>query len=135
MSTDRTATPSQPLNIAYAGIGLDVYWPQFPGLKEKLLADMAIVAGRLARPGVNVVNLGLVDTVDAAFEAGHACRRNEVDLIFLQPMIGKGVGSLPKIPQRDLVFESQPGDGAVYAPIALFVISFCAQNRDYPLVN
>ena len=39
------------LNIAYAGIGLDAYWPQFPGLKEKLEADMAVVAGKLARPG------------------------------------------------------------------------------------
>lgn len=29
------------LNIAYAGIGLDAYWPQVPGLKEKLEADMA----------------------------------------------------------------------------------------------
>jgi hypothetical protein len=29
------------LNIAYAGIGLDAYWPQVPGLKEKLGADMA----------------------------------------------------------------------------------------------
>jgi len=74
---------NQPLNIAYAGIGLDVYWPQFPGLKEKLEADMAIVAAKLARPGVNVVDLGLIDTVEASFEAGHACRRNEVDLIFL----------------------------------------------------
>jgi len=74
---------THPLNIAYAGIGLDTYWPQFPGLKEKLEADMAIVAGRLARPGVHVVNLGLIDTVEASVEAGHACRRNEVDLIFL----------------------------------------------------
>lgn len=74
---------SYPPTIAYAGIGLDTYWPQFPGLKEKLEADMAIVAGRLARPGLNIVNLGLIDTVEAAFEAGHTCRRNEADLIFL----------------------------------------------------
>jgi L-arabinose isomerase len=72
-----------PLNIAYAGIGLDVYWPQFPGLKEKLETDMAIVAGKLTRSDVNVVNLGLIDTVEASVEAGHVCRRNEVDLIFL----------------------------------------------------
>lgn len=71
------------LNIAYAGIGLDAYWPQFPGLKEKLEADMAFVAAKLARPGINLVELGLIDHVDAAYAAGHTCRRNEVDLIFL----------------------------------------------------
>ncbi len=74
---------SPALNIAYAGIGLDAYWPQFPGLKEKLEADMAVVAGKLARPGLQLVNLGLIDNVDAAYAAGHTCRRNEVDLIFL----------------------------------------------------
>jgi L-arabinose isomerase len=77
------STTHHPLNIAYAGIGLDAYWPQFPGLKEKLEADMAVVAARLARPGVNLVQLGLIDNVDASYEAGHVCRRNEVDLIFL----------------------------------------------------
>jgi len=29
------------LNIASTGIGLDAYWAQFPGLKEKLEAYMA----------------------------------------------------------------------------------------------
>ena len=71
------------LNIAYAGIGLDAYWPQFPGLREKLEADMAVVAEKLARPGLNLVQLGLIDHVDAAYAAGHICRRNEVDLIIL----------------------------------------------------
>jgi len=72
-----------PLAIAYAGIGLDTYWPQFPGLKEKLEADMAIVAEKLSRPDVRLVNLGLIDNPDASYDAGHVCRRNEVDLIFL----------------------------------------------------
>ena len=72
-----------PLNIAYAGIGLDAYWPQFPGLKEKLEADMAVVAAKLARPDLHLVQLGLIDNVDSAYAAGHICRREEVDLIFL----------------------------------------------------
>jgi L-arabinose isomerase len=37
----------------------------------------------LARDGVEIVDLGLVDTVPKAFEAGHAFRRGDVDLIFL----------------------------------------------------
>lgn len=74
---------SYPLNIAYAGIGLDTYWPQFPGLKEQLEADMSFVASKLARPDVEIVNLGLIDSVETSIEAGHACRRSEVDLIFI----------------------------------------------------
>ena len=72
-----------PTRIGLFGIGLDTYWPQFPGLKERLEGFLAIVDSQLARPGVEVVNLGLVDTVPKAFEAGHAFRRADVDLIFL----------------------------------------------------
>ena len=38
---------------------------------------------KLARPGVEVVNLGLIDSPSKAFEAGHRFRRADVDLIFL----------------------------------------------------
>ncbi len=39
---------------------------------------------RLRRPGVEVVNLGLIDTPAKALEAGHRFRREDVDLLFLQ---------------------------------------------------
>jgi L-arabinose isomerase len=41
------------------------------------------VASQLARPGVEVVNLGLIDSPPKAMEAGHRFRREDVDLIFL----------------------------------------------------
>lgn len=69
--------------IGLFGIGLDAYWPQFSGLKERLEGYLSIVHSKLARDGVEIVNLGLVDTVPKAFEAGHAFRRSDVDLIFL----------------------------------------------------
>lgn len=69
--------------IGLFGIGLDTYWPQFPGLKERLESYLATVHSKLARDGVEIVNLGLVDTVPKAFDAGHAFRRADVDLIFL----------------------------------------------------
>ncbi len=69
--------------IGLFGIGLDTYWPQFPGLKERLEAYLATVHSKLARDGVEIVDLGLVDTVPKAFAAGHAFRREDVDLIFL----------------------------------------------------
>ena len=69
--------------IGLFGIGLDAYWPQFAGLKERLEGYLETVRGRLERPGVEVVNLGLVDTPQKAMEAGHRFRQADVDLIFL----------------------------------------------------
>ncbi|HRI82872.1 MAG TPA: arabinose isomerase [Opitutaceae bacterium] len=72
-----------PLRIGLFGIGLDAYWPQFAGLKERLEGYVGRVAAKLARPGVEIVNLGLVDNPDRAYTAGHEFRRADVDIIFL----------------------------------------------------
>jgi L-arabinose isomerase len=72
-----------PLRIGLFGVGLDTYWPQFAGLKERLEGYLQRVAQKLAAPGVEVVNLGLVDTPENAIGAGHEFRRADVDLIFL----------------------------------------------------
>jgi len=69
--------------IGLFGIGLDTYWPQFDGLQARLEKYVAQVAGRLARPGIEIVNLGLIDSVPKAFAAGHRFRREDVDLIFV----------------------------------------------------
>lgn len=72
-----------PLRIGLFGIGLKAYWPQFEGLKERLEAFVAKVAGKLERPDVEVVNLGLIDSPEKAMCAGHDFRRADVDIIFL----------------------------------------------------
>src|SRR5688572_9454159 len=79
--SSRMTTPV--LRVGLFGIGLDAYWPQFAGLKERLAGYVERVAGKLARPGVEIVNLGLVDTPDRARAAGREFRRQDVDLIFL----------------------------------------------------
>jgi L-arabinose isomerase len=71
------------LKIGLFGIGLDTYWAQFAGLEERLKGYTQLVAGKLAKPGVQVVNLGLIDTPQKAVNAGHEFRRADVDLIFL----------------------------------------------------
>jgi L-arabinose isomerase len=73
----------QPLRVGLCGIGLDAYWSQFAGLKERLEGYVAQVAARLERPGVEVVNLGLVDTPQRAHDAGRRCRREDIDVLFL----------------------------------------------------
>ncbi|MBL9139468.1 MAG: hypothetical protein JNK85_26600 [Verrucomicrobiales bacterium] len=74
---------NHPTRIGLFGIGLDAYWPQFPGLKERLEGYLDEVGRRLERPGVELVNLGLIDTPPKALEAGHRFRQADVDLIFL----------------------------------------------------
>jgi L-arabinose isomerase len=71
------------LKVGLFGIGLDAYWPQFAGLHERLSGYVGVVERRLTRPGVEVVNLGLIDTPERALEAGHRFRAADVDLIFL----------------------------------------------------
>jgi L-arabinose isomerase len=73
----------RPLRVGLCGIGLDAYWSQFAGLEERLKGYVAQVAKRLARPGVEVVNLGLIDTPARSSEAGHQCRREDIDVLFL----------------------------------------------------
>jgi L-arabinose isomerase len=71
------------LKVGLFGIGLATYWPQFEGLEERLSAYVGQMAGKLARPDIDVVNLGLIDTPEKALEAGHRFREADVDIIFL----------------------------------------------------
>ncbi len=72
-----------PLKIGLFGIGLEAYWTQFKGLKPRLEGYVRSVEQRLARPGVEVVNLGLIDSPPKALAAGHQFRAADVDIIFL----------------------------------------------------
>ncbi len=72
------------MRVGLFGIGLDTYWPQFKNLKPRLEGYVEVVAKKLKRPGVEIVNLGLIDNPVKALEAGHRFRAADVDLIFLQ---------------------------------------------------
>lgn len=78
--TDMACERRQPV-IGLFGIGLAAYWPQFPGLHERLKGYTAEVARRLVATGARVVSAGLVDTQPAAVAAGEQFRREDVDLI------------------------------------------------------
>lgn len=71
------------LKIGLFGIGLDAYWEQFEGLKKRLEGYLGTVEQRLKAFHPNIINLGLIDTAEKAFEAGSRFRREDVDLIFL----------------------------------------------------
>lgn len=71
------------ITIGLFGIGLDTYWPQFAGLKERLEGYLEIVENKLAAIAPGVINAGLVDNADKAFEAGRLFKQKDVDIIFL----------------------------------------------------
>jgi L-arabinose isomerase len=74
---------SSVLKIGLFGIGLDTYWDQFTGLKDRLEGYLDEIHDQLAVVHPHIVNAGLVDNVEKAFTAGSLFRRNEVELIFL----------------------------------------------------
>ncbi len=69
--------------VGLFSIGLDTYWPQFPGLRERLDGYRGRIRERLARDGVRIVDAGLVDSPARAREAGALFRREGADLLFL----------------------------------------------------
>ena len=67
--------------IGVFGIGLEAYWAQFPGLKERLEGYQKEVEERLRETGAEVISAGLVDTAEAARRAGELFARSSPDLM------------------------------------------------------
>jgi L-arabinose isomerase len=71
------------LKVGLFGIGLEAYWDQFAGLKERLENNIKIVENKISGYKCEVVNLGLIDNPEKAMLAGHDFRKADVDIIFL----------------------------------------------------
>jgi L-arabinose isomerase len=67
--------------IGIFGIGLQAYWPQFPGLKERLSGYQGEIERNLSAAGAIVVSAGLVDNQPAAQEARTLFAKEDVDLV------------------------------------------------------
>ncbi len=72
-----------PPRIGIFGIGLAAYWPQFEGLRERLEGYQQGIQTRLEAMGAEVVSAGLVDTAQAARQAGATLAAARVDLVML----------------------------------------------------
>ena len=71
------------IKVGLFGVGLDTYWPQFEGLKDKLLGYQEQVNAKLQSFGAEVLDLGLVDRADQSRAVGDQLRSENVDIIFL----------------------------------------------------
>lgn len=77
------ALTNKNVKIGLFGIGLETYWPQFKGLKEKLTGYQQRIRVGLEKDGVSVIDAGLVDNPIASIEAGDLFVKEGVDIIFL----------------------------------------------------
>src|SRR4051794_35927460 len=73
--------PGLRARVGVFGIGLATYWPQFPGLKERIEGYQARVEERVRELGGDVVSAGLVDTEQGARAAGDLFASSQVDLV------------------------------------------------------
>ncbi|WP_135556650.1 sugar isomerase [Paenibacillus cymbidii] len=69
--------------IGVMAVGLASYWRQFPGMREQLLGHYEQLASKFGAD-CTVIRAGMVDTAQAAREAGQLFRVHDVDLVFCQ---------------------------------------------------
>src|SRR3954464_11442878 len=101
--------PGPRARVGVFGIGLDTYWPQFEGLKERIEGYQRRVEERVLELGGDVVSAGLVDSAQAAREAGDRFAAAQVDLVLCHAVayatsstvlpVGQA-GSAPRAPPR-----------------------------------
>lgn len=71
-----------PAKVGLFSIGLEAYWPQFPGMKERLCTYHEDLHKKLQAMGCEVRSAGLVDTAQSGRAAGDFFAERNVDLIF-----------------------------------------------------
>ena len=69
--------------IGLFGIGLDTYWGQFKGLLDRLKGYQKIIAEKLGKTALEVIDAGLVDNPDKAREAAALFAEKKVEAVFL----------------------------------------------------
>ena len=70
-------------HIGILGVGLDIYWRQFPGLEATLLGYLQIFEDQVQAHGVKTSNFGMVDNAQAAYAVLTKLKAAELDLLFV----------------------------------------------------
>ena len=130
------------VRIGLFAIGLDTYWDQFPDLKTNLLRYHSSIDKRLRQMQVDVVDAGLIDTVEKANEAAERFKSEGVEMIFLfvstyalsstvLPVVQKAsvpivVLNLQPVPQLDYEKFNAIGDRGVMTGVWLEHCQACS---------
>ena len=68
--------------IGLFGVGFDIYWPQFEGLYDQLSIYHRDMKELIQKNDVEVIDFGIVDSSDKAFETVKKIREAGLDLLF-----------------------------------------------------
>ena len=68
--------------VGIFGVGHPVYWPQFPGLLETLMKYHEDLKAIVARQEVEVIDFGMIDSSEKAFEALERMKGMRLDVVF-----------------------------------------------------
>ena len=69
------------VRVGLAGMGLNTYWNQFQTLRNQLLDYHKVIKAHVERPHIEVVDAGLVDSVECAEQAGATLAEAAVQLL------------------------------------------------------
>lgn len=87
--------------VGIVSVGLDTYWKQFPGLKDDMAAKTAKFAAKARGDGVEVLDFGLVDNAQGAWDVLPKIKAADVDLLFVD-LVTYATSSTFGILARDL---------------------------------
>ncbi len=68
--------------IGVFGVGYDKYWEQFPGLLEELMQKHQLIIGKIQKHEVTVIDFGMVDNPQKAYETVKKLEAANLDMIF-----------------------------------------------------
>lgn len=68
--------------VGIFAVGHATYWHQFEGLLDNLMGYHKILADKVEANGVEVIDFGMVDTSEKAFEAVKAMKGADLDILF-----------------------------------------------------
>lgn len=109
------------LKVALFGIGLNTYWPQFAGLEKRLAGYVGEIERIIAAKGADVVNGGLVDSIEKSDAFADRLAREGVDAIFIHiSTYALSSTVLPLVRRFKLpiiVLALQPEKGLPYAKV------------------
>ena len=69
--------------VGIFGVGLDIYWDQFPGLLDALLGYLDTFEAQVRANGVETESFGMVDNAQAAYALLPRLKAADLDLVFV----------------------------------------------------
>lgn len=74
---------NEKLRLGLFGVGLDTYWAQFYGLKERLISYQSFISTKLINMGIEVYDAGLLDSPISCNDCVDYFRSNKIDALVL----------------------------------------------------